>query len=139
MVEQRTPARIGTLQFKYQDPSVDVDAEARTVEHETIDDSIVVQTLGRRPDGITINATVADYELDVVDDLTKKGIISLRTERWSGSVIVESTTTSFMRAIDADGAWLHEATINCLEVSESAGGGGSNFGSSGSEALSFSN
>jgi hypothetical protein len=114
----RTPARIGTLYFKYEDPAVDVTTEARTVEQETIDDDIVVQSLGRRADMITINAIVASYEAEILDDLTKQGVISLRTERWRGDVIVRNTDTSFMRAKDDEGSWLHEATIECIEVGE---------------------
>jgi hypothetical protein len=118
MTVNRTPARIGTLYFKYEDPAVDVTAEARTVEQETVDDDIVVQSLGRRADMVTIEAIVADYECDVLDDLTKQGPVSLRTERWKGDVLVRSTDTSFMRAKDDEGAWLHEATIECIEVDE---------------------
>jgi hypothetical protein len=118
MTLNRTPARIGTLYFKYEDPAVDVTAEARTVEQETIDDDIVVQSLGRRADMVTIEAIVADYECEILDDLTKQGPVSLRTERWKGDVLVRSTDTSFMRAKDDEGAWLHEATIECIEVDE---------------------
>lgn len=119
-----TPARIGTLYFKYTVPDVEVTAESRTKEHEIIegantDDSIVVQQLGRRPDGITVTTTVADYETGMVDDLTKMGEMSLRTFRWSGTVIVESTTTRPLNALDKDGDWLYEVTIECIEVEES--------------------
>lgn len=112
----RVPARIGLLYFKYKDPDVDVATEQRTIEQETIDDTIVVQTMGRRADEITVNATVADWETYIVDNLTELGVVSLRTERWKGDVVVTSTDTTFMRAKDQEGAWLHEATIECLEV-----------------------
>lgn len=123
---RRAAARIGTLFFKYEDPDVSVSTEARTVEQEALDDEIVVQRLGRRPDEITIDAVVSEEESYIVDDLTSLGRLLLRTERWQGFVVVTSTDTSYMRAIDGDGEWLHEATINCLEVSEmSPTGGGS--------------
>lgn len=114
----RNPARIGFLFFKYADPAVNVTAEQRTVEQETIDDKVVVQTMGRKPDSITVEGVVADYEVDEIDDLTKKGVIELRTERWEGDVLVKSTDTSFKRARNKDGDWLYDATINCLEASE---------------------
>lgn len=116
-----TPARIGQLYFKYEWPDVTVTPESNTVEHETIDDNIVVQQLGRRPDQITVDTTVADFELQYLDSLTELGVLSLRTERWSGDVIVQSVTTTPMNAIDDDGNWLYEATINCLEVERGEG------------------
>lgn len=112
----RQPARIGFLFFKYEVPEVNVTTEANTVEHQTIDDTVIVQQLGSQPDAITINAVVAEWETEIVDLLTEVGVISLRTERWSGDVIVESTDTTFMRAVDKDNQWLHDATISCLEV-----------------------
>lgn len=112
----RVPARIGTLWFKYDDPAVDVTSEQRTVEQETVDESIVVQTMGPKPDSITVNAVVADWEAGMVDGLTDLGVVSLRTDRWSGDVVVTSSTTTFKRAKDADGAWLYDATIECKEV-----------------------
>lgn len=124
----RIPARIGILFFKYDDPDVSVTTEARITEQETIDDKIVIQRLGRRADEITISAIVAAYETDIIDDLTKQGVISLRTERWSGDVLVTSTDTSFQRAKDKEGEWLHEATITCLEVNETPARDGSGGG-----------
>lgn len=114
--EERVPARIGYLYFKYDDPAVDVTSEQRTVEQETIDDTIVIQTLGKTADQITINAVVADSETYIIDLLPELGTLSLRTARWKGDVVVTSTSTNFKRAKDADGAWLYDATIECLEV-----------------------
>lgn len=114
----REPARIGFLYFTYADPAVNVDTEQRTVEHETIDDTIVVQTIGRNPDSISIDGVVTEWELDTIDDLTKQGVIELRTERWSGDVIVQSTSTTFKRAKNEYGYWLYDATIECIEVDE---------------------
>lgn len=119
----RDPARIGLIEFRYADPSVNVTTEQRTVEHETIDDEIVVQVLGRKPDQITITGTVADYELAFIDDLTTKGVVNIRTERWTGNVIVKSTSTDFKRAKNEEGNWLYDATLNCIEVEEGVGAG----------------
>jgi hypothetical protein len=113
---ERVPARAGLLYFKYEDPSVDVTTEQRTAEHETIDDNIVIQALGRRADQITVNAIVASFETPLVDQLTRSGVITLRTERWSGDVIVTSTDTSFRRELDKNDAWLYDATIECIEA-----------------------
>lgn len=112
----RYPARIGTFYLKYQDPSVDVNAEQRTTEHETIDDTIIIQTMGRRAKQITINAVVADYEAHLVDQLVEMGVVTLRTSRWSGDVVVTSTNTTFRREKDKEGAWLYDASIECLEA-----------------------
>lgn len=114
----RDPARIGYLYFTYGDPAVDVTTEQRTVEHETIDDQIVVQSLGRKPDQVSVEGVVPDFELDDIDKLTESGILELRTERWKGDVIVQSTNTTFNRARTKDGNWLYDATIECLEVEE---------------------
>lgn len=114
----RVPARIGTLEMVYQDPAVSVTTEQRVVEHETIDDNVVIQTLGRKPDQISIEGVVTDRELVVVDGLTTLGIVSLRTERWKGKVVVKSTSTDFKRAKTEDGDWLYDATIECVEVNE---------------------
>lgn len=113
---ERKPARIGQLHFKYDDPAVDVTSEKRTVEHETMDDTVVVQTLGRRADQITVTGIVADWELIFVDDLSKNDVLSLRTERWSGDVVVTSTDTTYRRELDGSGNWLYDVTIDCLEV-----------------------
>jgi len=118
MTWQRTPARIGSLFFKYDDPDVDVRSEANTVEHETIDDEIVVQVMGRRADRITVTTVVADYETYMLDDLVKLGTTTLRTERWQGDVLVESVSSTARRQRDTEGRWLHEAQINCIEVEE---------------------
>lgn len=114
----RQPARIGLLNFKYADPAVNVTTEQRTVEHETIDDNIVVQTLGRKPDQITIDGVVADYELTIVDSLTQTGVVEVRSARWTGDVVVKSTNTDFKRAKTSDGDWLYDASIKCIEVNE---------------------
>lgn len=113
---ERVAARIGLLYFKYEDPSVDVTTEQRKAEHETIDDNVVIQTLGRRADRITVNAIVADFETPLIDFLTSDGVVTLRTERWSGDVVVTSTDTTFRREQDKHDAWLYDATIECLEA-----------------------
>lgn len=114
----REPARIGFLEFTYADPAVNVDTEQRTVEHETIDESIVVQAMGRRPDSISIEGVVTEAELDTIDNLTTQGVIELRTNRWEGDIVVQSTSTTFKRAKDKNGLWLYDVTIECLEVDE---------------------
>lgn len=116
-----TPARIGQFYFKYDQPDVDVTAEANTTEQETIDDNIIVQRLGRRADQITVRTTVADWELKYVDNLVKLNELSLRTERWVGDVVVQSVSTNPMNAVDDTGSWLYEITINCLETGEYEG------------------
>lgn len=120
MAFERTPARIAQLYFKYSDPNVSVGAEANTVEHETIDDTIVVQQLGRRAERITVDGVVAEPEAGFIDLLPTFGIVSLRTERWSGDVIVRSTNSDPMQAVDNDGEWLYDVTIECIEVEEGA-------------------
>jgi hypothetical protein len=115
-----TPARIGQLWFKYSDPNVSVTTEAQTIEHDTIDESIVIQQIGRRADSITVEGTVAESSLDIIDDLVTHDVVSLRTGRWSGDVTVTSTSTSPRNAIDDDGEWLYEATIECLETDKAA-------------------
>jgi|APHM01.1.fsa_nt_gi hypothetical protein len=52
----KVPAQIGQLEFTYEDPGVTVATEQRTVEKETIDNQIVVQSLGRAPDEVSIQA-----------------------------------------------------------------------------------
>lgn len=119
----RDPARIGVLSFRYADPAVSVTTEQRTVEHKTIDEDIVVQALGRKPDQIEISGTVVDYELPIIDNLTKQGVINIRTERWTGNVVIKSTSTDFKRAKTKNGNWLYDVTLNCLEVEEGVGQG----------------
>lgn len=114
----RTPARIAQLEFTYADPAVDVTTEQRTVEHETVDDQIVVQTLGRKPDQIQIDGVVPAYELDEIDALTTVGVTSLRTQRWEGDVIIKSTNTNFKRARAKTGDWLYDVSITCIEVDD---------------------
>lgn len=115
---RRDPARIGFLWLTYSDPAVNVTTEQRTVEHETIDNQIVVQSMGRKPDQITVDGVVTDYEAPIIDGLTTKGVIELRTNRWDGDVIVQSTSTDFKRAKTEAGNWLYDVTIECLEVDE---------------------
>lgn len=114
----RRPARIEQLEFTYADPAVSVTTEQRTVEHETIDDQIVVQALGRKPDQVSIEGVVPTYELRTIDDLTTLGVVELRTARWNGDVIVKSTSSDFKRAKNKMGMWLYDVTIECLEVDE---------------------
>lgn len=116
--ERRIPARIGALEFTYEDPAVNITTEQRTVEHETLDNDIVVQTLGRKPDQISIDGTVTESELFVVDNLVRNGVLQLRTERWKGKIIVKSASTDFRRAKSKEGQWLYDATIECVEVEE---------------------
>lgn len=114
--DERVPARILQINFKYDDPAVNVTREQNTVEHETIDDQIVVQTLGEQAAQITVNAIVTEYETAFVDYLTAAGPVSLRTERFSGTVVVTSVDTEYRREKDAEGSWLYDATIECLEA-----------------------
>lgn len=122
MTNNHVPARIGQLFFKYDDPDVSVDTEQQTVEHDTIDDNLVVQSLGRVPDQITVETHVATYETDIIDDLTKQGIVSLRTTEWKGDVIVRSTTRDPELGIDADQESIYRTTIECIEVDETVPG-----------------
>jgi hypothetical protein len=114
----RIPARIGSVEFTYGDPSVSVDTEQETVEHETIDEQIIIQTIGEKADSITIEGVVPDWELPIIDNLVGLDVVELRTQRWTGDVIVQSTATSFNRARNIHGSWLYDATIECLEVDE---------------------
>lgn len=113
---ERVPARIHQINFKYEDPGVNVTREQNTVEHETIDDQVVVQTLGEQAAQITVNAIVTEYETTFIDILTFIGPVTLRTERYSGTVVVTSVDTEYRREKDAEGSWLYDATIECLEA-----------------------
>lgn len=115
---QRDPARIEFLEFTYADPAVSVTTEQRTVEHETIDDQIIVQALGRKPDQVSIEGVVPNYELRTLDDLTTQGVVELRTARWEGDIIVKSVSTDFKRAKNQNGSWLYDVTIDAVEVDE---------------------
>jgi hypothetical protein len=115
----RTPASIGTLRFRYSDPSVSVSTELKTKEFETIDDEIVIQALGRRAKEYTVNAVVSTTEATVIDNLPQMGEVTLTTDRTGTvKVLVMSTNTTFRREKDVDGFWLHDATINCMEAGE---------------------
>jgi len=113
---ERVPARIAFIYFKYEYPTVDVTNESNTVEHETIDDRTVIQQLGEKPPQVTVDGVVAQWEAEFCEWLTSIGKVTLRTPRWSGTVIVESVDTTAMNAIDEDDSWLYEVSISCLGV-----------------------
>lgn len=118
----RVQARFGPLIFppEYSDPSVEVDTEAETVEKTTLNDNVIVQTMGRRPDQIRVSGVLPEEMLPTLDSLVESGEITVRTERWEGIAVVQSTSTTFMRAKDKEHRWLYEVQISLLEVEEGA-------------------
>lgn len=119
MPVERTSARVGPLEFHsdFADPYVDVDKEMRTADHETINDNFVVQVLGRKPDKITIEGIVYDFQLDDADQLISSGQIDVRTDRWSGTAVVTNVSTTFRREADSQtGRWAYDITIDLTEV-----------------------
>jgi len=126
MPRDRTAARIGNLEFheRFDDPVVDVDTEANTTEKTTIDDTIIVQSLGRRADRITVEGIIPENQVVVVDELVEQDQVTVRTHRWSGQAIVLSTSCNYTQTYDSyehpefGQQWLYEFTIDIIEVDE---------------------
>lgn len=125
----RAQARIGPLSFppEYSDPAVEIDTESRTVEHETMDDNVIIQTLGRRPHQIRISGVLPEDMLPTLDSLVEQGEMTVRTERWEGVAVARSTSTTFMRAKDKDNRWLYEVQITLLEIEQETELGSGDF------------
>lgn len=130
MPPARTDARIEDIEFKYSKPLVSVDTGTNDVEHETIDDEIVVQILGRIADRITVEGLVTSNQVAKIDNLVKTGLVEVRTERWAGDAVCTSTSTSFHGGYDTDDDWLYNYTIDLIEVDETEilSGGSGGFG-----------
>jgi hypothetical protein len=127
----RTPARIGPVRFArfgdpakqpFSHPTVNVDTEAATVTHQTLNDRAVVQTFGSKPDQISIEGVAPERDVTQIDNLVETGAVTLRSERFQGKVIVESTSTDYRRERTNEGEWLVDFTISAVEVSEDARG-----------------
>lgn len=113
---ERTPARIGTVDFKFDDPAVSVTAESNIVEQETINDKVVVQKIGTLADQISIEGVVTEAQAKKLDRITEVPVVNIRTQRWSGDVQVESVDSSYRREVDREQNWLYDVTIEALEV-----------------------
>jgi len=113
---ERTPARVGTVDFKFDDPAVEVTSEANVVEQETINDTVVVQQLGTRADQITITGVVTEAQAKKLDRAPEQSLVNIRTQRWTGDVHVESVSTAYRREVDREQNALYDVTIEALEV-----------------------
>lgn len=118
-----TQASIGDFEFvrEYRAPDVSVTSEYRTAEHEFVDggvgsSSFAVQVLGGEPDTVTIDGIVRENQLPDCYTMGEQGNVYLNTHEWSGMVVVTNVDTSPMGGKDKKGYWLHEVTIECLEV-----------------------
>jgi len=124
MSQNRDPARLGSINFSYEQPDISVDTSARTAKHNLIDDDVVVQRIGRDPDTISIAGVCTLSETEKIDNLVKDGkVISLRSNRRSCDVIVTDTATDPLNAKDSDGNWLYDFQITCMEVTGTISGG----------------
>lgn len=125
MPQGRRPVRLADVgagqdsAFAYEQPDISVDHQARTVNHELIgsDPSVVIQHMGRRPPEINVIGVCYRSEANAIDDLTTATgePESLRSERYSGDVVVVQTETDPRREKDAaTGRWLYDFRVNCI-------------------------
>lgn len=122
----RMTARVGDLEFtdRYGDPTVDVTTQANSVEHDVLNDEIIVQYMGRRADRVSIDGIIYEDDVQTLDTLVDDGEVSVRTQRWSGTGIVEQTRATYTHSYDiapesdVRSEWLYEVTIDLVEVEE---------------------
>lgn len=134
MAPDRRAVRIDDIEFEYEQPLVSIDHEARTVEHELLNDSVVIQHMGTRPAEISIQGVCTDSEVAAIRALPSKGTVSLRSEAHSSDVIVLRVSIDPIdpMAIDSDSNYLFDFSINAVEVTQpgAAPGVGSGMGQS---------
>jgi len=126
MPTPRTVARIGDLVFtnRYSNPNVDVDMSTNIVEKNTITDEQVIQNLGKKADRIHIDGIIPESQIKEFDDLISGGVTTVRTHRWSGTAMVESTSADQVQGYDPvlsdedQSAWLYSVRIDLIEVEE---------------------
>ncbi len=138
MSQGRDPTRLGSLNFTYEQPDISVDTSARTTKHNLIDDDVVVQKIGREPDTVNISGVCTRSEAKQIDQFVDLNTsITLRSERWSGDVIVTDTATDPMKAKDSNGNWLYDCQITCMEVTDTINTSGEDNDTTGGGGFTF--
>lgn len=111
----RPAVRVADIEFTYSQPDVSVDTATRTVKHDTLTDTAVVQKIGRDPRNIEISGMCTTIEAHRVDDLAQFDQVEVRSARFSGPALIEDTSTSPRKEIRY-GQHLHDFTINLTEI-----------------------
>jgi hypothetical protein len=102
--EPRTRARLGSIEFEFEFPLLDVSTNGRKVEHETLptdsSDSgeTVIQPLGVGKTTARLQGSVFRSEAQRLDEIEGE-VVALRHPRRSGDVFVDGIATRSQEAI----------------------------------------
>lgn len=84
----------GPIAFSYPFPFIDESTSARTVKQKPIGREPVVQYMGPEAKQIDIQGHCYADEASFLDRLTEDGLVSIVSDRWNGTGIVESVKTT---------------------------------------------
>lgn len=108
-----------TVQLLYDQPNISVSAKTRFVEHETVDGAIIRQKLGKGNTGVEMEGVCTTPEANLLDNLFNEDRIFIKSNRFTGNVTVESTSTNPIEdggGMNLDGNFTHEFTVSMIQV-----------------------
>lgn len=116
--DDRPDVSVGSVEFKYEQPSISVDTSGRFVTHSVVGDTTIRQKIGEEPDEISVEGVCTVDEANSVDKLTHKEKVSVVSNRWNGQAQIASTNTRPITdggGKDKDGDFLYTFTIELVE------------------------
>lgn len=122
MPQGRVDVKLGDIEFEYSQPLISTDKEARTVEHELLNDSVVIQHMGTRPTEITIQGACTLDEAATINALPADGVVALRSEQYSGDVMILRSSVDPWDPFgkNDENKILFDYSINCVSVTQAA-------------------
>jgi hypothetical protein len=119
--ECRTPALLGGVALTFRTPEVSIDGESRTKEHKILDNTTVIQHLGRNAEQITVKGVCTPQEATGLRKTLELDQTKFRSYEWSGEVIVKTVTIDPVLGRDPGlDEWLYDYDVTMVEVSSAA-------------------
>jgi hypothetical protein len=118
--DRRPSARLGDVEFAFEQPQLDSAGQGKAVKHEVIpldendDSATVIQPMGRRARDWTLRGTCYEDTATTLDDMVGE-VVGLRHSRHSGDVYIDDVSTNPQGVEDDDG-WRYDYTVALTEV-----------------------
>lgn len=118
--DNRVTVRLGTWRppRPYNQPRLEPDAGIRTVEHEVLAETSVIQDIGDKPEVFTLKGDAYADDLATLRDMRGE-TVSLRHDVHSGDVLVENVvgkSTGSYDEVNGVEEWIYTYTVSLIGV-----------------------
>jgi len=118
--DQRPSARLGDVEFAFEQPQLDSAGAGKAVKHEVLpidendDATTVIQPMGREARSWTLRGTCYKATATKLDNMIGE-VVELRHSRHSGDVYIDDASTNSQGVEDETG-WRYGYTVSLTEV-----------------------